>query len=111
MSVRKGKWIFKVTDCGADECVCSLCGKNARTLKDTRLNFCPYCGADMQATESAIEHFLNVEIEETRRRWLDGPLFFNGVAVGRKKATKLAEKHIIFCEHLLKLIAKDKESD
>lgn len=111
MSERKGRWIFKVTDCGADECVCSLCGKNARTLKDTRLNFCPYCGADMQETESEIEHFLHMEIKQTIRGRLYPAGFYDGVYVGSRKATKLADNHIMFCEHLLKLIEKEKENE
>jgi hypothetical protein len=58
--------------------------------------------------ESAIEHYLKEEIR-IMKELLDSKdrnLFFNGVPVGYERSVKLMKKHIIFCEHLLKLIAK-----
>jgi hypothetical protein len=66
-----------------------------------------YVGIDTPE-ESAIEHHLKMEIRQTKE-WLKGVNeYFNGVLVGYNKSAKLMKKHIMFCEHLLKLIAKDK---
>lgn len=57
---------------------------------------------------SEIEHFLKIEIELSTKRLNSGDdsPFFNGVVVGHLKAVSLTQKHILFCQHLLKLIEK-----
>ena len=108
----KGEWIFKKTEGEADVCDCSVCGGFARTVKGTRLNFCPHCGADMRLEESTVEHFLEVEIAVSERALCHSYTpYYDGVCVGNKKARELRKKHIMFCEHLLKLIKKEKSDN
>lgn len=47
----EGKWLFKQTCYGADECNCSLCGQLMTTAKGVRMHFCPNCGAKMKGGE------------------------------------------------------------
>ena len=91
---------------------------NAISARDILLH--PQSGDDSdikEATEcainalekiSGIEHFLKVEIELSTKRLNSGDdsPFFNGVVVGHKKAVRLMKLHILFCQHLLKLIEK-----
>ena len=58
-----------------------------------------------------LEHFLKAEIEITKQRLHAGEPnpFFNGVVVGNINSVLLLKKHILFCEHLLSLIEKERE--
>lgn len=44
-----GRWIYERTYREADECHCSLCGQLMTTQKGKRMNYCPNCGAKMDA--------------------------------------------------------------
>jgi hypothetical protein len=54
-----------------------------------------------------LKNFLEVEIKITSERLKDelNP-FFNGVPVGAKKAHRLKELHIKFCQQMLAMIDK-----
>lgn len=60
----------------------------------------------------ALEHFLKSEIYITTKRLNSGELnpFFNGVLVGNINSVLLLKNHILFCEHMLKLIDKEREA-
>jgi hypothetical protein len=61
---------------------------------------------------SKIQDFLEVEIMVTKNRLnSDVNDYFNGEHVGHKIGTRLWEKHIVFCEHLLELIAKESDGN
>lgn len=47
LEVRHGEWLYAKTYYEADECHCSLCGQLMTTFKNTRMNYCPHCGARM----------------------------------------------------------------
>ena len=58
-----------------------------------------------------VKHFLESEIEITKQRLNsdDKNPFYDGVCVGHKESVALLQRHIWFCQYLLKLI--EKESD
>lgn len=62
---------------------------------------------------SKLKHFLESEIDITKQRLNSGDLnqFFNGVYVGHKSSVSLMKKHILFCEHMLSLIEKERTTD
>ena len=58
-----------------------------------------------------IENYLQTEVLHVRERILDFPSpFYNGVKVGYKKAKKLNDKHISFCNFLLNIIHISEEN-
>jgi hypothetical protein len=57
---------------------------------------------------SKIEHFLEAEIDLSKRRLDKGSSgYYDGEPVGVEMSVRLMKKHILFCQHLLKLIAKE----
>ena len=55
-------------------------------------------------------HFLEKEIEITKDRLKDSSNYYNGEYVGNKIATRLKEKHILFCNNVLSLFCGEKDS-
>ena len=58
-----------------------------------------------KAPDCDLKHWLECEIQITAQRLDDktNPMY-DGVYVGSKEAKELQEKHIKFCEHILKMI-------
>lgn len=58
-----------------------------------------------------LKHFLESEIYITQKRLSSGEPnpFFDGVLVGNVNSVLLLKNHVLFCEHMLKLIEKERE--